>query len=103
MKTLYLIPSLLLAAAVVLGAPGASAATAAKTFRMTFAYSSVDSPQSIYAELKQAARATCREIVGPSPLMFSEVNRCTREVVKAAIAAIAREDLAQLHRQSARG
>jgi hypothetical protein len=103
MKTLYLVPSALLAAAVVFGAPSASAETSAKAYRMTFAYNPGDAPQKIYGELNQAARATCRKVVGAKPLMFGETNRCTREVVKAAISAIAREDLAQLHDRSARG
>jgi UrcA family protein len=99
MKTLFIVPSLLLAAAVALGAPAASAApsSSAKTIEVTFAYNRGDDAQQIYADLHRTARKACRNAIGYSTRFNWQIRSCTSDLVKTGIAMIARQNIADLY------
>lgn len=50
MKTVYIIPCALLAAAIALGAPSASTSASAKSFQAKFAYDRADAAEQVYAD-----------------------------------------------------
>lgn len=100
-KTLFIVPCLLLAASVALGAPSASAEPADKTFAIKFVYDRTDTPAQIYADLRATACRECRDQIGASIHATWRMRGCIRDVVKAGVAALSRRDVADIYHRRA--
>jgi len=102
MKTLklnlYAVPVALLLMAGGLGNQTANAGVGQRnTFEARFVYSATDSAERIYAGLRRTAVKLCSH-TGPRPLSLRARERqCAMDLIAAAVARIARPDIAAVH------